>query len=141
MISSELLEQLKRHEGFRQFPYKCSQGFLTVGYGRNLDSVGVNEDEALGMLLHDAYKAVRLLDNYKWFSALDEVRQDALINFMFNVGPGTFAKFKKMIAALEDRDYNEAAAQLLDSRYAQQVGKRAQEVAQMLRTGERPNIL
>lgn len=139
MINSELLEQIKRHEGFRQFPYKCSQGFLTVGYGRNLESVGINEDEALGMLVHDCYKAVRLLDTYKWFSALDEVRQDALINFMFNVGPGTFAKFKKMISALESRDYSEAAVQLLDSRYAQQVGKRAEEIAHMLRTGQYPS--
>lgn len=135
MISIELIEMLKRHEGFRQFPYKCSQGYLTIGYGRNLESVGVNQEEASTMLIHDAYKALRLLDNYPWFSRLDEVRQDALINFMFNVGPGTFTKFKKMIAALEAGDYKEAAAQLLNSLYAKQVGKRANEVAYMLETG------
>ena len=135
MVSTELLELLKRHEGFRSKPYLCSQGYATIGYGRNLDTVGITEEEAYTMLVHDCYRAVRELDKYQWFNKLDDVRQDAMINFMFNVGAGTFRQFKKMIAALEVGDYKEAAAQLLDSRYAKQVGRRANEVAHMLEHG------
>lgn len=136
MLEGKLVEMLKRHEGYRDKPYLCSQGFTTIGYGRNLDAVGITREEAQQMLEHDIYTAVVELDKYQWFMLLDKVRQDALTDFMFNVGAATFAQFKLMIAALQKGDYQEASKQLLDSRYAKQVGDRAQEIAYMIRTGK-----
>ena len=138
MISSELLAQLKKHEGFRSKPYICTAGKLTIGYGRNLDDVGINKFEADNLLRNDIYAAIRELDRYPWAAELDQVRFDAMVNFMFNVGANTFAKFKKMIAAMEDKSYERASMELLDSRYAQQVGKRAQDVSYMIEVGEYP---
>jgi lysozyme len=51
----------------------------------------------------------------------------------FNMGPGNLAKFQNMIAALEAQDYDLAAAEALDSRWAKQVGQRAERLAQRLR--------
>jgi len=132
MINPELLKMIKRHEGFSGKPYVCSQGYTTIGYGRNLDSNPLTESEASVLLQNDIYKAIRQLDKYKWFQTVDEVRCEALIDFMFNVGPGTFAQFKKMIAAIEKEDWEEASNQLLDSRYAKQVGYRAHVISYML---------
>ena len=50
---SNLIEQLKRHEGKRLFPYHCTANKLTIAYGRNLDDVGVTEEEAELMLVND----------------------------------------------------------------------------------------
>ena len=138
MISSELLAQLKKHEGFRSKPYLCTAGKLTIGYGRNLDDVGIDQSEADSLLRNDIYAAIRELDKYPWAAELDQVRFDAMTNFMFNVGGRTFAMFKKMIAAMEAKDYGSASMELLDSRYAQQVGQRAVDVSYMIEVGEYP---
>jgi len=138
MISSELLAQLKKHEGFRSKPYLCTAGKLTIGYGRNLDDVGIDQSEADSLLRNDIYAAIRELDKYPWAAELDQVRFDAMTNFMFNIGAGTFAKFKKMIAAMEAKDYGRASMELLDSRYAKQVGQRALDVSYMIEIGEYP---
>jgi len=138
MISSELLNQLKKHEGFRSYPYLCTSGKLTIGYGRNLQDVGITQAEAETLLKNDVYTAIRELDKYSWAANLDQVRYDALVNFMFNVGGRTFAMFKKMIAAIEAGNWERASMELLDSRYAKQVGQRAQDVSYMLEVGEYP---
>ena len=65
-----------------------------------------------------------------------EPRQAALINFVFNVGIGTAEKFKNAMEALKQSDYDTAAREFLDSRWAKQVGKRAEQVTEQIRTGE-----
>jgi len=138
MISDELLNQLKKHEGFRSKPYICTAGKLTIGYGRNLDDVGINQFEADNLLRNDIYAAIRELDKYPWAASLDQVRYDAMVNFMFNVGSRTFSMFKKMIAAMEAKKYDRASMELMDSRYAKQVGQRAVDLSYMIEVGEYP---
>ena len=62
-------------------------------------------------------------------------QQAALLDFRFNVGPAGFRRFKKMIQALDEGDYERAADELLDSRYANQVGNRAHKIAGLIRNG------
>jgi len=138
MISSEFLEQLKKHEGFRSKPYICTAGKLTIGYGRNLDDVGISQSEAENLLSNDIYAAIRELDKYPWAASLDQVRFDAMVNFMFNVGASTFSKFEKMIAAMEAKHYERASMELLNSLYAKQVGQRAVDISYMIEVGEYP---
>jgi len=138
MISPELLEQLKKHEGFRSKPYICTAGKLTIGYGRNLDDAGIDQSEADTLLRNDIYAAIRELDKYPWAAELDQVRFDAMVNFMVNVGAHTFSKFEKMIAAMEAKSYDRASMELMDSLYAKQVGKRAVDLSYMIEVGEYP---
>ncbi|WP_246239935.1 glycoside hydrolase family protein [Pseudoalteromonas caenipelagi] len=51
------VEQIKKHEGFRQFPYYCTGGKLPIGYGLNLGDVGINEEEAEQLLAKDIQEA------------------------------------------------------------------------------------
>jgi lysozyme len=134
---TKLEEMLIEHEGLRFAPYECTEGYLTIGVGRNLQTVGISEDEAMLMLQNDIKRAKDSLKQYEFWGWLDEVRKEALTDFMFNVGAGTFAKFKNMIGALESADFERASNELLDSRYAKQVGRRAETIASMIRTGER----
>jgi lysozyme len=134
---NQLIEQLKRHEGIRLKPYKCTSNKLSIGIGRNLEDIGITEKEAEMLLLNDIEEAKKqLLHHMPWTQQLDEVRFSALLNFVFNVGIGTALKFVNAMAQLKDENYDMAAQELLDSRWAKQVGNRAKEVAEQLRTGE-----
>ena len=134
---TELIEQLKRHEGIKLTPYKCTSDKLTIGVGRNLEDVGISEQEAEMLLQNDIQRAVtQLKERFPWTLELDEVRFAALINFTFNVGIGTVSKFVNAMALLKAKNYDMAADEFLQSRWAQQVGQRAVEVTEQIRTGE-----
>jgi lysozyme len=132
-----LIEQLKRHEGLKLKPYKCTADKLTIGVGRNLEDVGISEEEAEMLLQNDIQRAtVQIQKEFPWTTELDEVRFAALINFTFNVGIGTVGKFVNAMALLRDRNYDMAADEFLNSRWAKQVGQRAIDVTDQIRTGE-----
>lgn len=131
----ELLDQLKRHEGRSLKPYKCPAGKLTIGYGRNLEDVGISEVEAMVMLRNDIEQCYEELSVFSWFEDLDQVRQEALINMLFNLGLPTFLKFKKTLKYVAEGKYSQAAAEMLNSKWATQVGDRAKELAYMMETG------
>ena len=134
---TQLIEQLKRHEGLRLTPYKCTADKWTIGVGRNLEDVGISEQEAEMLLQNDIQRASdQLTKTFPWTLELDEVRLAALINFTFNVGIGTVSKFVNAMALLKAKNYDMAADEFLNSRWAKQVGQRAIEVTDQIRTGE-----
>lgn len=133
----ELVKQLKRHEGLRLKPYKCTANKTSIGVGRNLDDIGISEKEAEMLLLNDIEEAKRqLAAHFPWTADLDEVRLAALINFTFNVGIGTVSKFVNAMALLKDGNFDMASEEFLQSRWANQVGQRAIDVTEQIRTGE-----
>ena len=129
-------EYVRRYEGLRLKPYVCPTGHLTIGYGHNLEN-GISKEAAQFILLQDvnaAQKAVR--QQFEGWCQLGEVRQFVLVDMCFNMGIGKLAAFKKMWAALKRGDYTATSYEMLDSRWAGQVGRRARELAEMMRTGE-----
>lgn len=123
-------QMTKDFEGLRLKPYKCTAGKLTIGYGRNLDDVGISRTEADMLFERDFARAeaeVRRL--CKEFNidceSLIEQRFYVLTDMMFNLGYGRLSKFKKMLTALSKGDYSTAAREMLDSSWANQVGNRA----------------
>ena len=134
---NKLIEQLKRHEGIELKPYQDTVGKWTIGVGRNLDDIGISEQEAEMLLLNDIKEAERqLITTMPWTQELDEVRFSALLNFVFNVGIGTASKFVNAMGLLKDEKYDMAADEFLQSKWARQVGNRAIEVTDQIRTGE-----
>jgi len=129
-------DQILRDEGYRQFPYKDSVGILTIAIGRNLESDGISKDEALYMLNNDiAKRTAALRQALPIFDHLSECRQGVLVNMSF-MGVTKLLRFKKMIAALENHDYNEAAAEMADSKWAVQVKDRAKRLQQQMITDQ-----
>jgi len=130
---------LKRHEGVRSHVYKCSAGYETIGVGRNISEsgLGISDSEILSLLTNDIYRVIdELSSEYSWFDDLDSVRKDAMIDLSFNVGQTSLRKFKKALQAMSDKDYRLAADEFMDSKWSQQVGSRAVEITNMIRTGE-----
>jgi len=138
MTGDKLLDMLIKHEGMVLKPYIDVVGKLTIGVGRNLDDNGVTREEAIFMLTNDVARTKKELSQFNWFNALDKVRQDAIINMVFNLGLPAFLKFKKTIKALEEKDFERASVEMLDSRWAAQVGNRAKELSYMIKTGKYP---
>lgn len=126
------------HEGYEQKLYTDSIGKHTIGIGRNLDDRGVCPTEIDMMCDHDMQYFYDQLDShFTWFAQLNEARQIALIDMCF-MGFKKFLSFKKMIAYLANHDYDNAAIELLDSAYAHQVGKRAIDLATIIKLGYIP---
>ena len=137
MVASQLVNQIIRHEGLELKPYKCTSNKLTIGVGRNLEDVGITEAEAKYLLMNDLARVDSQVEHLMpWSAQLNPARYDALLNFVFNVGIGTALLFENAMAALKESDFDTAAAELLDSRWSTQVGKRAEELAEQIRTGE-----
>ncbi|MCK5615254.1 glycoside hydrolase family protein, partial [Candidatus Pacearchaeota archaeon] len=122
---------------YRQFPYKCSAGKLTIGIGRNIEERGISEDEAK-YLLHNDIEICKAELNllFPIVKALNSARYNVLINLCFNIGIKRTSGFKKMWAALSVGDYDEAARQMLDSKWAGQVGPRAIELSKIMSEGK-----
>ncbi|MCD8492154.1 MAG: hypothetical protein LRY51_09745 [Geovibrio sp.] len=103
MISERLITQIIRHEGAvrrrgRHIPYKCPAGKLTLGYGRNIEENGISDEEAVLLLKNDLTASERELSLcFLWFEKLNEVRREALINMVFNMGISRLKGFKKML--------------------------------------------
>jgi lysozyme len=132
----KLIEELKRDEGVELRPYKCSAGFLTLGVGRNIEERGITMDESDYLLANDITiceeEATRV---FKWYDTLSDVRQRVILNMIFNLGLTKLLNFKKFLAAMEAEDWEEAGKQMLDSRWAKQVGNRADRLEQMIVNG------
>ena len=131
-----LCDELTRDEGHRLKPYRDSVGKLSIGVGRNLDDVGISAEEAGILLSHDIDRTVAALDAaIPWWRELDDVRQRVLANMAFNMGVDGLLGFKNTLAAAKDGRYADAAAGMLDSKWAGQVGARATRLANMMRKG------
>lgn len=128
-----LVDWIKHHEGLRLFPYNDTVGKLTIGYGRNLQDNGITIQEAEILLNNDIKKCVSELSNFEWFTSQPEKVRWALINMCFNLGLTRLLGFKKMIKALEQKDYLTASIESLDSKWANQVHERANDIALMIR--------
>ncbi len=138
-MAEKLLEMLKRHEGVKSHVYLCSAGYETIGVGRNISNTGMGlfDDEVDYLLENDIARVIKELSlEYPWFTDLDDVRKDAIIDISFNLGATRLRGFRLALAAMEVADYTLAAKEFLDSKWSRDVKGRAHELASMIETGE-----
>lgn len=134
-----LIDLLIKHEGLKLKPYRCTSNKLTVGVGRNLEECGITEEEAMYLLKNDIQNFhEELTEKFYFYKYLEGARKDAILNMAFNMGVPRLATFVKALDFMSQRKYAEAADEFLRSRWADQVGNRATEVASMIRTNTYP---
>lgn len=132
-----LTAQLIDHEGLRLTAYLDTVGKITVGVGRNLSDRPITRELALTWLDEDIDLSTReLTEAFGWFAGLDVVRQRVLIDMHVNLGLGRLRGFRKMLAAIGQRNYPAAAQEMRHSKWANQTGRRAVRLAAMMETGE-----
>ena len=135
-----IIEQLKKHEGFSGTVYQCTAGANTIGYGRNLDAKPLTEEEAEQLLINDVFDVElalqKKLEFLQFEPRISAARHAVLVNMAFNIGITGLLKFKKTLEAIKERDYETASIEMLDSKWAKQVGSRATELAEQMKTGK-----
>lgn len=129
-------DRIKKNEGLRLKPYKDTIGKLTIGYGRNLDDRGITKEEA-DYLAENDFKTViyDVTKNLPWILSLDEVRQGVIYEMCFNLGINRLMVFRNTLNNIRDGNYIQAAKEMLNSKWATQVGKRATELAELMING------
>lgn len=133
----KLIDLIIYHEGLELKPYRCTAGHLTIGIGRNLDDRGITEDEARFLCQNDVdIVEQELTRKFPFIVGFGDVRIRVLLDMAFNLGVPRLSAFSNMWGALEEGDYKQAAVEMLDSRWARQVGRRATNLSQMMETGE-----
>lgn len=148
MLPQHLMDQIKedlvRHEGYVTEIYLCSENYPTFGIGHMVTENDMEHtwpvgtpvtDERILQVFHDDCKvaiadAELLIDN---LSDHPDFVSRVLVNMAFNIGRPRLSKFKNMLAAIEAKDYNRAADEMIDSKWYHQVGRRSQELVEMMR--------
>jgi len=129
---------IKRHEGFRKYPYRDTMGHLTIGYGHNLDALGITRKQAEVIFRDDLRRAIDMARSVCQahgiaFAELPAPAKVALTDMAFNLGAKLY-EFKHMLSAIAEGNWEQAAEEALDSVWAKQVGRRAEDVAELLRS-------
>ena len=130
----ELVEKIKKHEGFVEHIYDDSLGNPTIGYGFAIKDLILDEDIAEEILVR---KLERLKDNanrrFNWLRDMPFDVQEVVLNMCYQLGITGFSKFRKAISAMQENDWEEAADEMLDSLWAKQTPNRAKELSDIVR--------
>ena len=132
---SLLKDMLEKHEGYERMPYVDTVGKITIGVGWNLTDNGLPDEIILELLEIGIDRAVKLLDDrIPWWRQLDDARQLVLVDMAYNMGNRLFT-FVNTLAAVKRGDYVGAAYGMRSSKWAKQVGKRAEHLAKIMEKG------
>lgn len=126
----------------RMLPYRDTKGYLTVGFGRNLDAKGISFEEGMHLLENDIDEAeAELVRALPWVKELDDVRKRVLLNMAFNMGIGNekggLLSFKNTLEAIRTKNWERAAEGMEASKWYRDVKpRRADPLIEMILTGE-----
>lgn len=111
-------------------------GHPTIAIGRALDTNGISLDEVDYLLENDLKRIEFFIErNLYWFNKLTPARKDVIRAMIFNLGGDGFLKFKRLILAIQQEDFEVAASEMLCSQWSFQVKKRAVRLAAIMRSG------
>lgn len=131
-----LRDRIKRHEGGPHLrPYVCPRGYWTIGWGHYMDGgLKITNRMAEGLLDDDIHLA-----KFQFFSLcleMNAARQDVCIEMIFWHGLKGFKGFKNTIQAIKDKDWNQAADEMMDSESGRKYKTRMAKLAKIMRKGE-----
>ena len=131
----DILDDIKKHEGFEPKVYKCTEGYDTIGYGFAIKDLIIDKDVADLILMKKLHKMLeRITVAFPWFANIDNQAKAVVVNMCYQLGIRGFSKFKKTIYLLETEQYEEASVEMLDSLWAKQTPNRAKELSETIRS-------
>ena len=131
----DLLESIKHHEGFVEHVYDDSLGIPTIGYGFAIKDLILEEDLCDEILLRKLRILGRsVMGKFPFFDSLPSDCKDVLMEMCYQLGVRGVSKFKKALKAMEDGDWEKAADEMLDSKWAKQTPRRAKEMSDIIRS-------
>ena len=144
MNIDELKKEIEADEGVKYEIYLDHLGYPTVGCGHLIQPDDEEYGKEVGSTITEARCSALFASDidgvladcgrlYATFSDLPEEAQRIIANMMFNMGLTRLSKFKKMKAAVEKGDFEEAANQMHDSKWRKQVPNRAERLINRMR--------
>jgi len=137
----QIKEDLTKHEGCKTTVYLCTEGIPTVGIGHALygfEELAVGDEVSMEQVLEwfkedcdEALTDCRAL--FLNFDSLPDQVKRVLVNMAFNLGRSRLGKFKNMVTAVNEGNWNKAADEMVDSRWYNQVGNRSVELENWMR--------
>ena len=133
-------DRRKKKEGFRSEAYQDTEGNWTIGYGHkikpeeeHLKTAKLSEEAASKLLESDMKEhSDKFYEKEPWAANLPAQTKEALEDMAFNMGPAWMDKFPSVREKLQQGDVQGAANIIRNSKYAQQVGDRADENASLI---------
>ena len=128
-----LIDDIKKHEGFRAKVYQCTEGYDTIGYGFAIKDLKLSE-EVCNIILTEKLAKLQfdISNKFEWFEDSPEIVRNVVINMCYQLGLTGFSKFKQTIYYLETEQYEEASLECLDSLWAKQTPNRAKELSELI---------
>ena len=125
-----LIDNIKKHEGFRSTVYKCTEGYDTIGYGFAIKDLELDAD-VCDIILERKLKNLkdRIDNKFNWYKYMPQEIKDIITEMCYQLGVTGFSKFKKTIAYLQNKEWKNASVEMLDSKWAKQTPNRAKEMS------------
>jgi len=128
-----LVNEIKKHEGFKSTIYQCTEGYDTIGYGFAIKDLYLSKEVCDIILAEKLAKLQFDINNkFEWFEDSPEIVRNVVTNMCYQLGLRGFSKFKQTIYYLETEQYEEASTECLDSLWAKQTPNRAKEVSEAI---------
>ena len=125
-----LIDSIKKHEGYVGIVYKDSLGIDTIGYGFAIKDLELDEDICEIILERKITQLIDRINNkFSWYKYMPQEIKDIVTEMCYQLGVTGFSKFKKTIAYLQDKKWEEASVEMLDSLWAKQTPNRAKEMS------------
>ena len=125
-----LIDSIKKHEGYVGIVYKDSLGIDTIGYGFAIKDLELDEDICEIILERKITQLIDRINNkFSWYKYMPQEIKDIVTEMCYQLGVTGFSKFKKTIAYLQDKKWEEASDEMLDSLWARQTPNRAKEMS------------
>ena len=126
----DLIECIKKHEGYVASVYKDSLGIDTIGYGFAIKDLQLDEDICdmiLERKLKDLNDSIKI--KFDWYKYMPPEIKNIVTEMCYQLGVTGFSKFRKTIAYLQNKEWKNASIEMLDSRWAKQTPNRAKEMS------------
>lgn len=138
MNIQDAMQMTKNFENYSSHLYRCPAGYLTIGWGRNIEKRGISKEEAEFMFQNDYNNAIKDLRTLLVKNSIDIVNipQDvfyALTDMMFNMGYDRLSKFKKLLRELKKGSYEGVVREMIDSDWYTQVGDRSKKLVEIVK--------
>lgn len=144
----DCMAMIKSEEGWRSHPYDCGTGRpvraqvgkVTIGYGFNIQERGIPPNIAEAWLRQNVIESIGEAASLAVFEGLSHVRKMALVDMVYQMGLPTVTQFKRMLRALSEGRFGDAAKEIEQSAYAVQTPARAHRKQQMIELEENPYL-
>jgi len=140
MIRQQAKKMIKTDEGWSPKPYKCTEGVWTIGFGTNITRITKEEGEMLLDLRLDKIINFDLLSFTAELPNLNDTRKIVLINMIYQLGLHGVKRFKNMLRAIRNGDFERASLEMLDSKWFKQTPNRCRRLAKIMKKGTINNL-